>query len=204
MQWFHRAWRIIRWPLGILVVLYIGIVIFSIPHALEKIKTEETVARIHSQKLTIENMNGEHLPPPPDPAQVDATVEGIDANQNGIRDDVELAIFEKYPNDAKIRAAELQYAMTEQMYLTEVFNEETWKAVAEQSSRASTCITLNYSRADLKAFLRITDARTKEVESLVFNTQSRKGAQDKAYKFTTSFGTAPGQSCDVDLNVLLD
>src|SRR3990167_4323388 len=141
MQWFHRAWRIIRWPLGILVVLYIGIVIFSIPHALEKIKTEETVARIHSQKLTIENMNGEHLPPPPDPAQVDATVEGIDANQNGIRDDVELAIFEKYPNDAKIRAAELQYAMALQMYLTEVFNSETLVAAILKDEHGDFCIT---------------------------------------------------------------
>ena len=74
-------------------------------------------------------MNGEHLPPPPDPAQVDATIEGVDANANGIRDDVELAIFERYPDSLKIRAAELQYAMALQMYLTEVFNSETLVAV---------------------------------------------------------------------------
>src|SRR3989338_10716424 len=140
MQWFHRAWRIIRWPLGILVVLYIGVAIFSIPHALEKMKTEEVVARIHSQKLTIENVNGEPLPPPPDPVQVDATVEGVDANQNGIRDDVELAIFEKYPNDAKIRAAELQYAMALQMELTQVFNSDTLVVTLQKESRASSCI----------------------------------------------------------------
>lgn len=81
MQRSHRAWRIVRWPLGTVLILYIAIVIKSIPHALDYQRTEETVARIHSQKLTIENVNGEHLPPPPDPAQVNATVEGIGAFQ---------------------------------------------------------------------------------------------------------------------------
>ena len=82
-------------------------------------------------------MNGEHLPPPPDPAQVDATIEGVDANGNGIRDDVELAIFKKYPNSARIRAAELQYAMALQMYLSKVFNSETLVAVIQGEDRAS-------------------------------------------------------------------
>src|SRR3990167_5434453 len=141
MQWPYLPSRIIRCTLGVLVVLYAALVIYRIPAVMEKQRTTETVERIHSQKLTIENMNGEHLPPPHDPAQVDATVEGIDANQNGIRDDVELAIFEKYPNDAKIRAAELQYAMALQMYLTEVFNSETLVAAILKDEHGDFCIT---------------------------------------------------------------
>src|SRR3989344_8234182 len=198
MQWLHRAWRIIRWPLGVLVVLYIGVVIFSIPHALEKMKTEEVVARIHSQKLTIENVNGEHLPPPPDPVQVDATVEGVDANQNGIRDDVELAIFEKYPNDAKIRAAELQYAMALQMYLTEVFNSETWVAASDQSSRGYACISKTHPRTNLDEYFAIIDGRTEEGEQAQFNTDSRRSARDSADKFTTSGGLDDQNYCDLN------
>src|SRR3990167_5687995 len=184
MQWFHRSWRIIRWPLGILVVLYIGIVIFSIPHALEKIKTEEVVARIHSQKLTIENVNGEHLPPPPDPVQVDATVEGVDANQNGIRDDVELAIFEKYPNDAKIRAAELQYAMALQMEFTQVFNSETLVNAINEEGRGFLCIA--------------NDRRANEVENLVANTSERKAFREQIRKkYMASFCLDTTNECDL-------
>ena len=62
-----RVWHVVRWPLAVLVILYVAIVIYSFPHALEKEKTEETIARINAQKLTIENVNGEHLPPLPTP-----------------------------------------------------------------------------------------------------------------------------------------
>ncbi len=61
--------------------------------------------------------NGKHLPLTPNKEENDATVAGIDNNGNGIRDDVELAIFAKYPNSAKIRAAELQYAMALQLMI---------------------------------------------------------------------------------------
>src|SRR3989338_8436025 len=62
---FRRIWKVARWVCRVLVVLYVGAVVYSIPHVLEKRKTEEVVARIHAQKLIIENVNGEHLPPPP-------------------------------------------------------------------------------------------------------------------------------------------
>ena len=201
-----RIWHVIRWPLAVLVVLYVAIVIYSFPHALEKEKTEKTIARIQAQKLTIENVNGEHLPPPPDPAQVDATIEGVDANANGIRDDVELAIFEKYPNDAKIRAAELQYAMALQMYLTEVFNSETWKAVAVRSGKGYGCIydtgpnvTLSDGDERIRQAFEIVQKRLDETEDMVFNTPERKSAYDAAEKYTTSFGGSEGEDCDLSL-----
>jgi hypothetical protein len=199
-NFFRRACRLIRWPLAILILAYIALVIWRIPVLNAQKQSEETVALIQSKHITLEDVDGKHLPPPPDPAQTDATVAGIDANQNGIRDDVELAIFKKYPNSPYTRAAELQYAMTEQMFLTEVSDKETWKAVAEVDGRANTCLALTYPRTDLQTFLKIIDARSSEVEDLVFNTVDRKNAEDKAYKFTTSFGDAPGEPCDVLLN----
>lgn len=197
-----RIWCIVRWPLTVLVILYVAIVIYSFPHALEKEKTEEAVARIHAQKLTIEHVNGEHLPPPPDPAQVDATIKGVDANANGIRDDVELAIFERYPNSAKIRAAELQYAMALQMYLTEVFNSETWKAVAFQDSRGYACISHTYPRENLDKYFEVTDGRIKEVEEWQFNTVSRRNAKNHADTHTTTVGQPEKYFCDQSLGIL--
>src|SRR3990167_4695490 len=150
----YRRWWF--WVLATPLILFIALVIYRIPAVAEKERTEQVVAQIHAQKLTINDVNGEHLPPPPDPAQVDATVEGIDANGNGIRDDVELAIFKKYPNSARVRAAELQYAMALQMEFAYAFNSETLVNVIEEEGRGYLCIA--------------NDERIQEVANWVVNT----------------------------------
>jgi hypothetical protein len=177
-------WQVMRWPLLVVGTAYIALIIYRIPAVGEKQKTAEAVAYIRAQKITLDDVEATNLPPAPDPLKNNATVAGIDANHNGIRDDVELAIFKEYPNSPKIRAAELQYALTEQMFLTKVYNAGTWKAVAEEAARAQLCI------IDTKA-------NRKEVENLIFNTQSRNDAREKAYQFTTSYGPASGEPCDI-------
>ncbi len=140
---------------------------------------------------------------------MDATVEGIDANANGIRDDVELAIFKKYPNEvypvrsgasngAKIRAAELQYAKALQMELTQVFNSETFIATAQETSRASGCIAELTSRDNLKLYLKNLKSYEKEVEDLQLNTKERMAKEDTNSQFLTSFGGMEGIRCDVE------
>lgn len=187
-----RVWRWIKWPLVVLAVGYIAFSIWGATLVFDKQKTDAAVAQIHAQKITLSDVEGKALPPVPDQAENDATLAGIDKNDNGIRDDVELAIFKEYPNSAKIRAAELQYAMTEQMFLTKVFNTGTWQAVAEEDGRANLCM------------FKMPGALIKEndVETLVFNTQTRMEARDKAFQFITSHGIASGNPCDVDLNIL--
>ena len=65
----------------------------------------------------------------------------MDANGNGIRDDVELAIFKEYPNSAKTRAVLLQYALALQMEVVQpIVNKGTVTAVVSEQSRADTCI----------------------------------------------------------------
>src|ERR1700761_2907630 len=113
--WIGRVWFWARWPLSVLVVAYAALVIWRIPAVTEQQKTAATIATINAQKITMADVMGTDLPPVPYEPENDATVAGIDANNNGIRDDVELAIFKEYPNSPRIRAAELQYAMTEQM-----------------------------------------------------------------------------------------
>ncbi len=172
----------------VLVLAFVIFIIWDAFRLTEVDKTNAAVEAIHAQKLTLAVVNGDtQIKLGVDQATYDATVEGVDSNNDGIRDDVELAIFKKYINDKKARAAALQYAMTEQMFLTRVYNTETWKAVAEESSRANHCtIQTNLSSKDVKTIVLET-----------FNTNLRKEAQDKAFEFTTGVGTAPGEPCDV-------
>ncbi len=46
-----------------------------------------------------EVINGISVPPEPDPVQNNATVAGVDANNNGVRDDVERKIAETSPSN---------------------------------------------------------------------------------------------------------
>lgn len=186
-----KIWRVVRWPLGVVVVLYIGLVIFRIPAVLEKEVTAEAVAAIHAQRLTMADVDGSNLPPTPDPKRVDATVEGVDENENGIRDDVELAIFKKYPNNQRVRAAVLQYALSQQKSLTKVFNSETWKAVDAEVSRAITCIKLSGLTGTV-----VINA-TREATELILNTPERKSAKESSAENITSSGSAPEPACDV-------
>lgn len=197
-----KIWRFVRWPLGAVLVLYIVVVIYRIPAVGEKQRTAETVARIQAQKITLADVMGSNLPPAPDMEKNNATVAGIDANNNGIRDDVELAIFKLHPNEAHIRAAELQYALALQVEMTQVFNSETWIAAAEQDDRGYQCIGQTYPRTNLSKALSVLEARTKEIKDLVFNTQIRKTAYDKSNQYTTSFGLPNSDLCDIDLGTL--
>jgi hypothetical protein len=201
--WYHRdlhgPWRTLGIVLTVVAVSWIGLGLYRIPAVEQQKKSEQTVAFIRAQKITMDDVDGKHLPPPPSPAQVDATVAGVDANNNGIRDDVELAIFKLHPDSARIRAAELQYAMAEQMYLTSVFDTETWKAVAEQLDRSYQCIGETFPRDDIQAGLRMIKELAKEVEDLTFNTQSRVRQYSSANQFQTSFGLPNGNVCDLKL-----
>lgn len=198
MNRLKKIWHVVRWPLLVLVLAYAALVIYRIPAVGEKQRTAAAIERIHAQKLSMADVLGTNLPPQPYKPENEATVAGLDKNNNGIRDDVELAIFAKYPKDAKIRAAELQYAMTQQMFLTEVFNTETWKAVAQENSRAYACIGETVTSKDLKILI----SRTKEVDDLVFNNEARNSARDKANSFITSYALPNTDLCNVDINSL--
>ncbi len=196
---FHKVWRYGRWLLLVVVLAFVALFALGFWDLNHKQKTADAVAYIQSRHLTMDDVDGKHLPPAPSPAQAAATIAGIDENHNGIRDDVELAIFAKYPNDIKVRAAELQYAMAEQLYLTSVFSTETWKAVAEQLDRAYQCISDTYPSNDVQQHFNVIKTRGNEVEALVFNTQSRVSNNQEVSRWQTSFGLPSGSVCDVNL-----
>ncbi len=203
----HRVWRIARIPVYVIAALYVGLLIYRFPIVIEKKKTEEQVAKIHATKLTLKDVMGTNLPPAPDPRVKDLTVAGIDANSNGIRDDVELAIFKAYPNSAKIRAAELQYALELQNELTNVFNSETLVAVIQEEGRGNLCIkntvpprTASDSPSTITNNLALISARASAVEDLVVNTEMRKSKQKEIYqKYMTSYRSIEKEDCDISL-----
>ncbi len=122
------VFKIIKWVFLVLVGIYIVAVLVRAAYLVNKhfsdIKTDAEVEKIHNTKLTLDDVMGKNLPPDPG-AAADATIAGVDANNNGIRDDVELAIFKAYPDSAKTRAVLLQYALSLQTEMTSlVINKE--------------------------------------------------------------------------------
>ncbi len=197
MSTAKKVWRGVRWPLLALLIVWAGFVLAEVHWPVNKERSDAAVAAIQAQRLTMADVDGSNLPPEPDPKKVNATIAGIDANENGIRDDVELAIFKKYPNNKKVRAAALQYAHALQSRLTQVIDENTWQASVYMKSRAYSCVSkatdLSAGAKRLAAIQEVTDF----IQNLVLNTASRKDRDVKLEKFATSAETAAGNNCDV-------
>ena len=102
--------KLLKWAGIIIAVGFVGLVIVRMFVLDAKEKTAERVLKIHATKLTLDDVFGKNLPVPSEvegPPDYDATIAGVDANENGIRDDVELAIFKEYPNFPYLQAVKL-------------------------------------------------------------------------------------------------
>lgn len=195
-----KFWRIYKFFYIILVVLYIALYCFSLWHLNYLDKTQETIDFINSKKITLDDVMGKNLPPEPDQKLNGSTIAGIDANKNFIRDDVELAIFKNYPNSAKTRAAELQYAQSMQLELTQVHSKETMVAGMKKSDLAYFCFGDIFIDKDVRiqdAFV-ILDQKEKEMRSLILNTDLRKSKYSDIYeKYMTGYASPSGDYCDI-------
>jgi len=186
MLLIRKIWRWIKWPLFAFVVIFIGLIVWRMTVLSGVDDTKAAVSRIHASKLAWSDINGE-LPPAPDPKQNDATLAGVDSNNNGIRDDVERAIFTKYKSNQKTAVAMLQYAKALQKEFTDVFNSDTLVAVIQEQARGSLCIGDNDEQIDF-------------VENAVFNNTDRKSyKEENSRKFMTSY-TLPSAKGACDLS----
>ena len=194
----HKIFKILKWAFLILLGLYIILVIARVFHFFNTDKNNAAIEKIHSMKVTMADVKGDNLPPNPG-IYADKTVQGVDANHNGIRDDVELAIFKAYPNSAKTRAALLQYAMTLQME-TEFphINEQIATTLAEKQSQAYDCTgkTVPMGDYDMDKIMALLNF----VKSKQLNTTARKDLKTKFDNETRSFELQYG--CDVNLDLL--
>ena len=197
----RKILKVFLWGVAIIFAAFIILVIARIPHVLEKDKTDAAVAKIHATKLTLDDVMGKNLSPDPG-ADADKTIQGVDANHNGIRDDVELAIFKEYPNSAKTRAVLLQYALALQLEAVQpIVNTEIVTAVIEDDERALSCIWSISSRSDMKKFLEETTLNENFVKLRQLNTEQRKKYQHDFYEYLGSHGI-PHQSCDLNISTL--
>ena len=205
----HKIFKVLKWVVLILVLSFIILTIVRAFHYVKVEKVEEQVLKIHSTKLEIRDVTGENLPPDPG-LEADKTIEGIDANTNGIRDDVEIAIFKEYPQSAKTRAVLLQYALALQMETTQPFvNEEVVTKVAIEQGRADTCLSDTVSPRKTPESSRNDNDIEKISEFISFveekqlNTESRKDARNNFYKNLRSYGESTNNIvCDIDLSKL--
>jgi len=195
-----RTFKIIKWVFFILLIAYFVLVIYRVFFLFNQDKINAQVEKIHNTKLTMNDIMGKNLPPDPG-TLADKTVQGVDANNNGIRDDVELAIFNAYPNSAKTRAVLLQYALTLQKEIAESFlNTDIATAVAEEESRSYDCIGKIVS--DGYSGIKEIDKYRSFVENIQFNTSERKNMKSKYEQNVRSFELQSG--CDVDISKLLN
>jgi hypothetical protein len=206
--WAHKIFRIFCWAFLVLFILYAILVIVRVVHFFNLDKTNAQVEKIHNTKLTMEDVLGTNLPLDPG-ALADKTVAGVDANQNGIRDDVELAVFQAYPNSAKTRAVLLQYALALQMETIQSFvNTSVVTEIVTEEGRAHSCVgdTLvprkspesSRNSADVDKIYSYIDF----IENIQFNTKERKDARNKFLEDLRSYGDSTNEKCDIDVSKL--
>ncbi|MDO8594231.1 MAG: hypothetical protein Q7R93_01810 [bacterium] len=194
--------KVLKWVGMVFVFAFMALVVYrGVFVLIPAEKTDEQVAKIHATKLTLDDVMGKNLPPVP--SEPDKTVQGVDANENGIRDDVELAIFREYPDSAKTRAVLLQYALALQMEVTQArVNTGTVTAVAEDSGRAHLCVGEITSRDDMNIFIQTTEGFYNFVETKQWSTEDRKRAHKDFYAGNLGSYSSPDEICDLALSTL--
>lgn len=195
------ARSVIKWTFLVLAGLYVILVIYRVFFLFSVDKINAQVEKIHSTKLTIADVTGDNLPPDPG-TEADKTVQGIDVNKNGIRDDVELAVFKEYPNSAKTRAVLLQYALSLQMETTQPFVDTIIATeVVREQSRGFVCIGDIVPRENSKNFDEETNLLTKFIDDRQFNTKERKDARNIFVESVRSYSDLD-RVCDIDYSKL--
>ena len=189
---------------GTLAVFYFILVVIRMFHFYNLDKTNEQVVKIHNTKLMMDDVIGKNLPPDPG-AEADKTVQGIDANKNGIRDDVELAIFKAYPDSAKTRAVLLQYALALQMEVVQkVVNKEVVGEVANKQDRAFFCVAKIVPGGGESSVFVAIEKYGKFMSDKQFNTEERKTAHKIFYSYLKSGRIDDSVSCDIEPLSLTD
>jgi hypothetical protein len=203
----HKFFKIIKWVFLILIAFYFVVVIVRVFQMFAEDRTNAQVEKIHNTKLQLSDVMGDNLPPDPG-ALADETIAGIDANDNGIRDDVELAVFKEYPNSAKTRAALLQYALALQMEVIQpMVNTQTVTEIIREEDRASSCMAdILVPRQSPESTRSSVDMENIKkyisfIDNLQINNKERDQAQVNFYKYLRSYNSLD-TVCDIDYSRL--
>lgn len=99
-----------------------------------------------------------------------ATLAGIDANANGVRDDVEQYIAQSHPSSAKERAALTQYAKSELSALLDANDKALSIQHAEETDKAMECTFYTFPSFDSAV------QSMKALDQVMLNTDARNRA----------------------------
>ena len=212
----RRVWRGIKVLFVIFVLAFAALVVYRMPIVEEREHRHELDAKYARSLLGILDVEGKNLPPVPDPESAKATVLGIDANKNRIRDDIELAIFEELPivattsstggaayGDAnfRLRAAELKYVKSIEFMLREVTDQDSYKIAMQQAHYAKMCILSTFLLMhdyDAEQATVAADNVLRALPLLVFDTEERLVALGEKTKFTAPVATSTKEwQCDI-------
>jgi len=148
-----------------------------------KANKDEQIKEIKYRFYVPEVINGHMLPPVPDSKINDATLEGVDVNNNGVRDDVERWIIKKYaPSDYPKTKTEiaLQWARTAQLVIQSpetAYEDEKYLLIM----RANICEVYSFSRKLQKSgnYRIDNDIFNDEFVEKAFNTKERMMAYSR-------------------------
>jgi hypothetical protein len=217
------AWRVF----ATLVCLYVVLAAIRLPYILPRELAKQDAEKIRALRITIDDVNGHRAPPMPSSEDNGKTIEGVDLNANTIRDDVEQALFAKYPftnrrsdgtidhakfdANERVRAASMQYAQSQQILLTKVYDKITMQAALEHDDNAYQCLSSTLPelseetrndnakiREALKLRNLVFDPMIKFIEEVTTNTSARKEKRKHIYtSFMTSYGELPTKGCNI-------
>lgn len=112
---------------------------------------------------------------PPDPGEAGKkTVAGIDADGDGVRDDVQRYIYRTYSQDELKRKAMLQYAKAQQERLRNVLNREISIEKSNKFLRAAECVVAVFG--DVRSTFGPLDI----LDAVIVNTKARVKADIQA------------------------
>lgn len=200
-----KIWKVYRYFYIFFIVLYLAFFSLGIARLADKQKTQKAIDFINSRRITLDDVMGKNLPPKPDQQLNDSTIAGIDANNNYIRDDVELAIFQKYPDNAKIRAAMLQYAQALQLELTRTSSGVSILLILIKKTNASNCIddaieNTKDGDSEEEYIQNITTNIKIRIERLSNIGEEYKKDGDKLYMSLVAYVMSPDQKrCDIEV-----
>ncbi len=148
-------------------------------------------------------VDGHRLPPEPDPKINNATLLGVDVNNNGVRDDVERKVYATYKKAIE-RAVMMQAFRTEQAMLADpdlVKNAEEWEKRDTQAMDCDAYLYLKYNKPFIKKM-------GQTIISWQINTEKRV---EKYYKYDRalsggvySINEGTLQDCEFDVERVLE
>ena len=125
-------------------------------------------------------INGIQVPPMPNPAINNATLLGVDSNNNGVRDDVEIYIAQKYGKNPIQYKAMMQSAKAAQLYL-EANGDPTMSTKAMiEVDKASDCSFYAFGNDAISS-----EKKDDDIMDQTFNSKERFVAYTKSVKSST-------------------